>query len=99
MVIDDFFAKVPALSDEVVAALVDETHRAGLRVIAHVSVVKAASIVKRLVELGLDEFVHPRSNTDFDPDTPSPAVRELVLKFIPPVFIATPTELLVPKLA
>ena len=59
VVIDDVIGKVPALSDQLVAALVDETHRAGLRVIAHVSVVKAASMTKRLVELGLDEFVHP----------------------------------------
>ena len=58
VVIDDFFAKVPALSDEVVAALVDETHRSGLRIIAHVSVAKDVSTTKRLVELGLDEFVH-----------------------------------------
>ena len=59
VVIDDVIGKVPALSDQLVAALVDETHRAGLRVIAHVSVVKAASMTKRLVELGLDEFAHP----------------------------------------
>jgi hypothetical protein len=37
VVIDDLFAKVPALSDEVVAALVDETHRSGLRIIAPLS--------------------------------------------------------------
>ena len=58
VVVDDLFAKVPALSDEVVAALVDETHRSGLRIIAHVSVAKDVATANRLIELGVDEFVH-----------------------------------------
>jgi enamidase len=59
LVIDDVIGRVPALSDQVVAALVDEAHRAGLRVIVHMTVRNAALMTKRLVELGVDEFVHP----------------------------------------
>jgi imidazolonepropionase-like amidohydrolase len=58
VVVDDVFAKVPPLSDALVAALVDETHRNGLRIIAHVSVTDDVSTAKRLAELGLDEFAH-----------------------------------------
>lgn len=49
---------LPALSDAVISALVDETHRTGLRIIAHVSVAKDVAIARRLIELGVDEFVH-----------------------------------------
>ena len=59
VVIDDKIGRAPALSEQVVAALVDESHRAGLRVIAHVSIAKALPATQRLAELGLDEFVHP----------------------------------------
>jgi imidazolonepropionase-like amidohydrolase len=41
-----------------ISALVDETHRAGLRIIAHVSVTKDVVTARRLLELGVDEFVH-----------------------------------------
>ena len=58
LVVDDFYGKVPALSDAVISALVDETHRTGLRIIAHVSVAKDVDIARRLIELGVDEFVH-----------------------------------------
>ena len=58
VVIDDFFGKVPALSDAVISALVDETHRTGLRIIAHVSVTKDVATARGLLELGFDEFVH-----------------------------------------
>jgi enamidase len=57
VVIDDYFGKVPALSEAVISALVDETHRVGLRIIAHVSVTKDVA-ARRLLELGVDEFVH-----------------------------------------
>jgi enamidase len=57
VVVDDVYGKVPALSDAVISALVDETHRTGLRVIVHVSVAKDA-IARRLIEWGVDEFVH-----------------------------------------
>jgi enamidase len=59
VVVDDLITKVPALSDAVISALVDETHRAGLRIIGHVSVTKDVATARRLLELGLDEFVHP----------------------------------------
>ena len=44
--------KVQLLPDAVLAALVDETHRSGRRIIAH------APITKHFVEMGIDEFVH-----------------------------------------
>jgi imidazolonepropionase-like amidohydrolase len=62
IVIDDRFPDIPPLSDSIVAALVDEAHRSGLRAIAHmghVMVVADISTARRLIELGLDEFVHP----------------------------------------
>jgi enamidase len=62
IVIDDRFPNIPPLSDSVVAALVDEAHRSELRAIAHmahVMVVADISTARRLIELGLDEFVHP----------------------------------------
>jgi imidazolonepropionase-like amidohydrolase len=51
-------AKAPLLSDAVVAALVDETHRSGRRIIAH------APITRHYAEMGFDEFVHMWSFTD-----------------------------------
>jgi imidazolonepropionase-like amidohydrolase len=48
----------PRLSDEIVAALVEEAHRNNLRIIAHVTVKEAIPVVRRLIELGLDGFVH-----------------------------------------
>jgi imidazolonepropionase-like amidohydrolase len=58
VVTDDFFGKVPALSDAVISALVYETHRAGIPIIAHVSVAKDVAITRRLIEMGVDEFAH-----------------------------------------
>ena len=59
IVVDDVITKVPPLSDAILGALIDETHRHGLRIVAHVSVVNDVAFTKRLIELGLDEFVHP----------------------------------------
>jgi len=59
IVVDDVIAKVPPLSDPILGALIDETHRLGLRIVAHVSVANEVALSKRLIELGLDEFVHP----------------------------------------
>src|SRR5262245_19398900 len=50
---------VPLLSDAVVAALVDETHRNGRRIIAHVMTDAAAT--ERFATIGFDEFVHAPS--------------------------------------
>jgi imidazolonepropionase-like amidohydrolase len=85
VVIDDFFGKVPALSDAVISALVDETHRAGLRIIAHVSVTKDVATAKRLLELGLDEFVHLPVNyvNTADPAEVSQIAAMLVGRHIP----------------
>src|SRR5262245_15809619 len=58
VVVDDVFGKVPALSDAVISALVNETHRAGLRIIVHLSVAQDVAAAKRMIGLGLDEFVH-----------------------------------------
>jgi imidazolonepropionase-like amidohydrolase len=58
VIVDDLFTKAPPLSDALVAALIDETHRNGLRIIAHVTVTDDVSRAKRLAELGLDEFAH-----------------------------------------
>jgi enamidase len=57
VVVDDYFGKVP-LSEAVISALVDETHRSGLRIIAHASVTNDVASARRLLELGVDEFVH-----------------------------------------
>ena len=57
VVVDDFFGKV-RLSDVLISALVDETHRTGLRIIAHVSVTNDVASARGLIELGVDEFVH-----------------------------------------
>ena len=62
VVVDDLITKVPALSDAVISALIDEAHRTGLRVIAHLSVTKDVATARGLLELGLDEFVHPPVN-------------------------------------
>jgi imidazolonepropionase-like amidohydrolase len=62
IVIDDRFPDIPPLSDSIVAALVDEAQRSGLRAIAHMGHVMVGadiSTARRLIELGLDEFVHP----------------------------------------
>jgi imidazolonepropionase-like amidohydrolase len=62
IVVDDRLPKIPRLSDSIVAALVDEAHRSELRAIAHMAhgmVVADISAARRLIELGLDEFVHP----------------------------------------
>lgn len=62
IVVDDRFPNVPPLSDSIVATLVDEAHRSKLRAIAHMAHVTAVadiSTARRLIELGLDEFVHP----------------------------------------
>jgi enamidase len=56
--VDDYYGKVPALSKAVISALVDETHRVGLPIIAHVSVTKDVAAARGLLELGFDEFVH-----------------------------------------
>jgi imidazolonepropionase-like amidohydrolase len=68
VVVDDIYGKVPALSDAVISALVDETHRTGLRIIAHVSVAKDVATARGLIELGVDEFVHPPINYLNTPD-------------------------------
>jgi len=51
---------IPLLSDAVVAALVDETHRNGRRIIAHVQTDAAAT--GRFARMGFDEFVHVPPN-------------------------------------
>jgi imidazolonepropionase-like amidohydrolase len=70
VVVDDLVARVPALSDAVISALIDEAHRTGLRVIAHVSVTKDVATARGLLDLGLDEFVHIPIN---DLSAPNPA--------------------------
>jgi imidazolonepropionase-like amidohydrolase len=59
VIVDDVIAKVPALADQILRALVEETHAHRLRVIAHVSVRDSLSTTRRLVAMGVDEFVHP----------------------------------------
>jgi enamidase len=48
--------KVPLLSDGVLAVLVEEAHRSGRRIIAHVGTDGATT--ERMARLGFDEFVH-----------------------------------------
>jgi imidazolonepropionase-like amidohydrolase len=47
---------VPLLSDAVLAALVEDTHRSGRRIIAHV--LTDGATTERLAKMGFDEFVH-----------------------------------------
>ena len=58
LIVDDYYRKVPRLSDAMISALADETHRTGLPIIAHVSVATDVDIARRLIELGVDEFAH-----------------------------------------
>ncbi len=85
IVVDDLIAaKVPPLSDPIIGALIDETHRLGLRIVAHVSVAKDVAFTKRLIELGLDEFVHPPISVPNPPTTEiSQAVAMLADRRIP----------------
>jgi enamidase len=48
--------EVPLLSDAVLAALVEDTHRSGRLIIAHV--LTDAATTERLAKIGFDEFVH-----------------------------------------
>jgi hypothetical protein len=48
--------KIPLFSDAVVAALVDETRRSGLRIITHLMTEPTAT-TERLAGMGFDEFV------------------------------------------
>ena len=50
IVVDDVITKVPPLSDAILGALIDETHRHGLRIVAHVSVVNDVAFTKRLID-------------------------------------------------
>jgi imidazolonepropionase-like amidohydrolase len=68
IVVDDTIVKVPPLSSAVIAALADETHRSGLRIIAHVSVRNDVPTAKHLIEVGVDEFVHPPIDVLNTPD-------------------------------
>ena len=85
IVIDDRTPNVLPLSDSIVAALVDEAHRSGLRAIAHMVVVTDISTARRLMELGLDEFVHPPSIIAADPvpDEVSPLAKILTDRKVP----------------
>ena len=47
---------IPLLSDGVLASLVEETHRSGRRIVAHV--LTDAVTTERLATMGFDEFVH-----------------------------------------
>jgi enamidase len=47
---------VPILSDAVLAALVENTHRSGRRIIAHV--LTDPTTTERIAKIGFDEFVH-----------------------------------------
>jgi imidazolonepropionase-like amidohydrolase len=59
VVVDDIVVNVPPLSDAVLAAVIDQAHRAGVRCIVHLSVMKNGIFAaKRLIDMGVDEFVH-----------------------------------------
>jgi enamidase len=66
------FANVPLPSDAIVAALVDEAHRSGLRIIAHIGTDPDTGffLTERFGGVGFDEFVHMP-----DVRTPSEASR------------------------
>jgi enamidase len=67
-------SKVPQLSDAVVAALVDEAHRNGRRIIAH------APITKHYAEIGFDEFVHAEAEpSEASQIAPLLAVRKIAV--------------------
>jgi len=80
LVYDDIIAPDVRIADDVVAAIADEAHSEGLRVLAHVSSTDVPA--RRLLELGVDGFVHAQMDL-------TGAVEELRERQIPVITTST----------
>jgi imidazolonepropionase-like amidohydrolase len=64
--VDDRDATVPKLKPEVYRAIIDEAHRHGMEVLAHLSRTSALADAKDLLRAGIDGFVHTVRDRDVD---------------------------------
>ena len=64
--VDDRDATVPKLKPEVYRAIIDEAHKHGMEVLAHLSRTSALSDAKDLLRAGIDGFVHTVRDRDVD---------------------------------
>jgi imidazolonepropionase-like amidohydrolase len=66
--VDDRDATVPKLKPEVYRAIIDEAHKHGMEVLAHLSRTSALADAKDLLRAGIDGFVHTVRDRDVDDD-------------------------------
>lgn len=64
--VDDREGTVPKLKPEVYRAIIDEAHRSGMEVLAHLSRTSALEDAKDLFKAGVDGFVHTVRDRDVD---------------------------------
>jgi len=64
--VDDRDATVPKLKPEVYRAIIDESHKNGMEVLAHLSRTSALADAKDLLKSGIDGFVHTVRDRDVD---------------------------------
>jgi imidazolonepropionase-like amidohydrolase len=64
--VDDRDATVPKLKPEVYRAIIDEAHKHGMEVLAHLSRTSALADAKDLLRAGVDGFVHTVRDRDVD---------------------------------
>jgi len=64
--VDDRDATVPKLKPEVYRAIIDEAHKNGMEVLAHLSRTSALADAKDLLRAGVDGFVHTVRDRDVD---------------------------------
>jgi imidazolonepropionase-like amidohydrolase len=64
--VDDRDATVPKLKPEVYRAIIDEAHKHGMEVLAHLSRTSALADAKDLFRAGIDGFVHTVRDRDVD---------------------------------
>jgi imidazolonepropionase-like amidohydrolase len=64
--VDDRDGSVPKLKPDVYRAIIDEAHRSGMEVLAHLSRTSALADAKDLFAAGIDGFVHTVRDRDVD---------------------------------
>jgi imidazolonepropionase-like amidohydrolase len=64
--VDDRDGSVPKLTPEVYRAIIDEAHKHGMEVLAHLSRTSALADAKDLLRAGVDGFVHTVRDRDVD---------------------------------
>ena len=64
--VDDRDGSVPKLNPEVYRAIIDEAHKNGMQVLAHLSRTSALADAKDLLRSGIDGFVHEVRDRDVD---------------------------------